>query len=67
LKIEKDPNSERAQLNKYVHFITRFNVHDQSLQLESRLTVVAQKVMKELAEKVLRLVELLWLSSGLTA
>lgn len=51
LKVEKDPNSERALLNKYVHFITRFNVHEQSLQLESKLTLVAQKVMKELSEK----------------
>jgi ariadne-1 len=51
LKIEKDPNSERAQLNKYVHFMTRYNVHEQSLQLEGKLTSVAQKVMKELSEK----------------
>lgn len=51
LKIEKDPNSERAQLNKYVHFMTRYNVHEQSLQLEGKLLAVAQKVMKELSEK----------------
>jgi ariadne-1 len=51
LKIEKEPNSERAQLNKYVHFITRYNIHEQSLQLENKLTAVAQKSMKDLAEK----------------
>jgi ariadne-1 len=51
LKTEKDPNSERAQLNKYVHFMTRYNVHEQSLQLEGKLTSVAQKLMKDLSEK----------------
>jgi len=51
LKIEKDPNSERAQLNKYVHFMTRYNIHEQSLQLENKLILVAQKIMKELSEK----------------
>jgi ariadne-1 len=51
LKTEKDPNSERAQLNKYVHFMTRYNVHEQSLQLEGKLTSIAQKLMKELSEK----------------
>jgi len=51
LKVEKDPNSERAQLNKFMHFFSRYNSHEQSIMLEDKLNVAAQKIMKELFEK----------------
>eukprot|EP00029_Vermamoeba_vermiformis_P000961 TRINITY_DN1112_c0_g1_i1.p1 TRINITY_DN1112_c0_g1~~TRINITY_DN1112_c0_g1_i1.p1 ORF type:complete len:525 (-),score=178.59 TRINITY_DN1112_c0_g1_i1:119-1537(-) len=53
LKEEKDldKNSERAKLNKFVHFVTRFQVHAQSAKLEDKLLDQANRLMSELAEK----------------
>jgi hypothetical protein len=48
-----DPNSARAQLNKYTHFLMRYNIHQQSIQLEDKLTAAADKLMQELTDKVL--------------
>jgi hypothetical protein len=47
-----DPNSERAQLNKYTHFLNRYNIHQQSINLEEKLHALADKVMQELLDKV---------------
>eukprot|EP01126_Amoeba_proteus_P034069 TRINITY_DN3377_c0_g2_i3.p1 TRINITY_DN3377_c0_g2~~TRINITY_DN3377_c0_g2_i3.p1 ORF type:complete len:307 (+),score=46.82 TRINITY_DN3377_c0_g2_i3:1145-2065(+) len=46
-----DSNSARAQLNKYTHFLTRYNNHQQSIQLEDKLMAVAEKLMQDLADK----------------
>ena len=46
-----DKNSERAKLNKFVHFVTRFQVHAQSAKLEDKLLDQANRLMSELAEK----------------
>lgn len=46
-----DPNSERAQLNKYTHFLNRYNIHQQSINLEEKLVALADKVMQELLDK----------------
>lgn len=48
-----DPNSERAQLNKYTHFLNRYNIHQQSINLEEKLLALADKVMQELLDKVI--------------
>lgn len=47
-----DPNSARAQLNKYTHFLMRYNAHQQSITLEDKLMAAADKLMQELTDKV---------------
>jgi len=46
-----DPNSERAQLNKYTHFLNRYNIHQQSINLEAKLQSAAEKITQELLDK----------------
>lgn len=48
---EEDPTTERAQLNKFIHFYSRYQTHQQSLDLEDKLMGVAEATMKELSEK----------------
>jgi ariadne-1 len=46
-----DPNSERAKINKFIHFYTRFNAHEQSSKLEDKLLKVADEVMEKLSNE----------------
>jgi len=46
-----DPNSERTRLNKYIFFYTRYQNHQQSIDLEDKLMGKAEKLMHELSEK----------------
>jgi ariadne-1 len=49
-KEEADKNSKRAELNKFMHFYTRYMTHEQSSQLEDKLMMIAEKTMEQLAE-----------------
>eukprot|EP01128_Nolandella_sp_AFSM9_P004514 TRINITY_DN203_c0_g1_i1.p1 TRINITY_DN203_c0_g1~~TRINITY_DN203_c0_g1_i1.p1 ORF type:complete len:511 (+),score=102.99 TRINITY_DN203_c0_g1_i1:232-1764(+) len=51
LKEEKDPNSDRALMNKFVHFYTRYQAHQQSIELEDKLMALAGQQMKEMADQ----------------
>jgi len=46
-----DKNSERAKLNKYMHYLLRYQTHDQSSKLEGKLMDIATQTMNELLEK----------------
>jgi len=46
-----DPNSERARLNKYIFFFARYQIHQQSIDLETQLMGKANKMMQELSDK----------------
>jgi len=46
-----DPNSERAKLNKYIFFYTRYQNHQQSIDLEAQLMGKANKMMQDLSDK----------------
>ena len=48
-----DANSERAKLNKYIFFFTRYQNHQQSIELEDKLMGKAERLMHELSEKVI--------------
>lgn len=49
-KEDGDKNSKRAELNKFMHFYTRYMTHEQSIQLEDKLMAIAEKTMEQLAE-----------------
>lgn len=46
-----DRNSKRALLHKYMHFLTRYQVHQQSSQLEDRLMAAAERYMEQEVDK----------------
>jgi len=50
-KEASDPNSERARLNKYIFFYSRYQNHQQSIELEDKLMGKAEKLMHDLSEK----------------
>lgn len=67
LKAEKDPTSERAQLNKFVHFYSRAESHQQSLDLEDKLVAVAERTMAELTEKGLAWIDVQFIKDATRA
>jgi len=44
-----DPNSERARINKFIHFYNRYMTHEQSSKLEDKLLKIAEETMQTLA------------------
>jgi ariadne-1 len=50
LSEEADPTTERALLNKFIHFFSRYQSHQQSGELEDKLLSVAEATMRELSE-----------------
>ena len=44
-------NSARNELHKFMHFFTRYQGHDQSLQAESKVKQNAKHTMDELADR----------------
>jgi len=62
-----DPNSARAQLNKYTHFLMRYNTHQQSIQLEDKLMAVADRVMQELTDQGLSWIDVQFIKQATEA
>jgi len=46
-----DPNSERARINKFIHYYNRFMTHEQSSKLEDKLLKVAEETMQRLSSQ----------------
>jgi ariadne-1 len=43
-----DPESERAQYSKFMFYLKRFEIHEQSIKLEDKLAIAAEKTRDDL-------------------
>mmetsp|Transcript_3584 Transcript_3584/g.3960 ORF Transcript_3584/g.3960 Transcript_3584/m.3960 type:complete len:523 (-) Transcript_3584:184-1752(-) len=48
---ETSGDDKRKDLHKFMHFLTRYQTHEQSAKLEDKLMEIAERIMHELAEK----------------
>uniref|UniRef100_A0A6B2L270 RBR-type E3 ubiquitin transferase n=1 Tax=Arcella intermedia TaxID=1963864 RepID=A0A6B2L270_9EUKA len=67
LKEDGDPTSERAKVNKYIHFFSRYQTHNQSLELENRLKEKAKAMVQEMLANGSNLIEVKYIKEATKA